>query len=103
MAAETPDQDPVQEDVRVTSLEERLKQAQIRDAVRTGRKTAGPDNNYRLGSRVLAELIGGVAGGFIVGWFLDRWLGTAPWFLLLFLFGGIIVAFRNIYRISNGG
>ncbi len=101
MTSESPDQDPLEEDTRVSSLEERLEKAQNKERVRAKRVNKGPDKNYRLGSRVLAQLIGGTAGGFIVGWFLDNWLGTQPWFLLLFFFGGIIVAFRNIYRISS--
>jgi ATP synthase protein I len=36
-----------------------------------------------------------------MGWFLDRLFGTSPWLLLVMLFLGIIVAFRNIYRISQ--
>ncbi len=100
MAADEPDQDPIEEDARISSLEERLKKAQDGDRVRNKRGDAS-DKHNRLGGRVLSELIGGVAGGFIVGFFLDRWLGTAPWFLLFFLFGGMFVAFRNIYRIAN--
>jgi ATP synthase protein I len=37
----------------------------------------------------------------LIGWVLDRLLGTSPWLLLAFLFLGIIVAFRNIIRIST--
>jgi ATP synthase protein I len=46
-------------------------------------------------------LVAGPAGGAIVGWLLDRWLGTSPWLLLVMMALGVIVAFRNIYRISN--
>jgi len=50
---------------------------------------------------VLGELIGGPAGGALIGWVLDRFLGTSPWLLLVLLFMGFIVAFRNIIRIST--
>jgi ATP synthase protein I len=50
---------------------------------------------------VLAELIGGIAGGALIGWVIDRLAGTSPWGLLVMLFLGIIVAFRNIIRISS--
>jgi len=36
-----------------------------------------------------------------MGWLFDRWLGTTPWLLLVMLFLGIAVAFRNIIRISQ--
>ena len=50
---------------------------------------------------MLAELIAGPAVGTLIGWVLDRLLGTTPWLLLGLLFVGIAVAFRNIIRISN--
>jgi ATP synthase protein I len=55
-----------------------------------------------VGNRVLAELIGGLAGGAFFGWVIDQFAGTRPWGLLVMLFVGIGVAFRNIIRISNG-
>ena len=93
--------DPIEEDKRLDSLKERLQQAGQDEAVRTGRDQKGVDEGYRLGNRVLAELIGGIAGGLLIGWVLDLLFGTKPWLLLAFLFLGIISAFRNIIRIST--
>ncbi len=59
------------------------------------------DESYRLGNRVLAELIGSPVGGATDRWVLDRLFGTTPWLLLALLFMGFIVAFRNIIRIST--
>ncbi|MGT2515022.1 AtpZ/AtpI family protein [Sphingomonas panni] len=50
---------------------------------------------------MLAELIGGMVGGAVIGGTLDYLLGTSPWLLLVLLFLGIVSAFRNIIRISN--
>lgn len=101
MAQDEPGQDPVGEDGRIVSLEERIARAEHRERVRIGASDPKVEENNRLGNRVLAELIGGLAGGALVGWFLDRLLGTSPWLLLVFLFLGIIAAFRNIIRIST--
>lgn len=102
MAENEPGQDPKsQEDARLTSLDRRLKQAQADEAERTGQTRKKADENYRLGNRVLSDLIGGLAGGALIGWLLDRWLGTSPWLLLVLMFLGIAAAFRNIIRISN--
>lgn len=103
MAETEPGQDPIGEDARIASLQERLKRAEEAEAVRTGRAAAdkSSDESYRLGNRVLAELIGGMAGGALIGWVLDRLIGTSPWLLLALLFMGTIVAFRNIIRIST--
>ncbi len=32
------------------------------------------------------------------GMWLDRWLGTSPWFLILFVFGGASAGFYSVYR-----
>ena len=102
MAKEEPGRDPIGEDSRLKSLDQRLKAAEQAEAVRTGGdKRPEADQNYRLGSRVLAELIGGIAGGALVGWVLDLWLGTKPWLLLAVMFLGIIASFRNIMKIST--
>jgi ATP synthase protein I len=92
----------VDDDPRIDSLDERLKAAREREEKRN-KPTAGSetDENYRLGNRVLAELLGGVAGGLFIGWVIDHFAGTSPWGLMVMLFAGIGVAFRNIIRMSN--
>ena len=94
--------DPVGEDSRIDALEVRLKAAKEREATRN-RPAAGAeaDVNYRMGSRVLAELIGGIGGGAFLGWVIDHFAGTSPWGLLVMMALGIIVSFRNIIRISS--
>lgn len=42
-----------------------------------------------------------IALGVYIGWQLDKWLGTAPWFFFIFLFFGIAAGFRNIYIIAG--
>ena len=101
MADNEPGPDTLGEDARLTSLDARLKAAHTDEANRTGAGKAGTDDGYRLGNRVLAELIGGMVGGALIGWVIDRFAGTSPWALLVMLFLGIIVAFRNIIRLSN--
>lgn len=101
MESEPTERDPVGEDARIESLERRLQAAKEREAERTGSSQQGADANYRLGNRVLAELLGGIIGGLAIGWVIDLFAGTRPWGLLVMLFLGIIVAFRNIIRISS--
>jgi ATP synthase protein I len=101
LAEEEPGLDPLPEDARLNSLDERLKRAKSDEAIRNGGGSDKGEDDYRLGNRVLAELIGGMAGGALIGWLLDRLLGTSPWLLLALLFLGITAAFRNIIRISN--
>ncbi len=43
------------------------------------------------------HLVSGVAVGSVMGYFLDKWLDTAPWFLAILGFTGIIAGFKNVY------
>ena len=102
MTTGDPGQDPESVgDQRLASFDERLKAIQQAEQVRTGTAQKKPGKGYSQGNRVLAELIAGPAGGGLLGWLFDRWFGTSPWLLLVMLFLGIAVAFRNIVRISN--
>uniref|UniRef100_UPI00195373B3 AtpZ/AtpI family protein n=2 Tax=Pseudomonadota TaxID=1224 RepID=UPI00195373B3 len=56
---------------------------------------------YKQGSRVLMDLIGMPLGGGVLGFALDSWLNTSPWFLLGLVVLSFVAAFRNIYKISK--
>jgi ATP synthase protein I len=89
-----------QKDPRLDSLDMQLKKVRKAEAERTGQDVP-PAKGMRQGNRVLTELIAGPAGGALIGWLLDRLFDTAPALLLVCMFLGIAVAFRNIYRISQ--
>ncbi|MDX2479328.1 MAG: AtpZ/AtpI family protein [Desulfuromusa sp.] len=38
--------------------------------------------------------------GLAMGYYLDQWLDTRPWFTLVFLAIGIISGFRNVYILT---
>jgi ATP synthase protein I len=90
------------DDARIEALEQRLKAAREREVERN-RSSAGAetDANYRMGNRVLAELIGGIGGGAFIGWVIDHFAGTSPAGLLVVMALGVIVAFRSIIRIAS--
>lgn len=101
MSDEQPEGGPIGEDARIDALEQRLKAAREREDQRNAPAKSEVDANYRLGNRVLGELLGGLAGGAFVGWVIDQFAGTTPWGLLVVMALGIVVAFRNIIRISS--
>ncbi len=103
MAQRGDDPVPVEQDSRLTSLGDRLGQIASQEAqqAKVATDAAEASADYRLGSRVLAELLGGMIGGALIGWLFDRLAGTAPWGLLVMLLLGIISAFRNIIRLTN--
>ena len=102
MASDDPGQDGLnREDPRITSLNQRLDAAKRDEAIRSGKSGQDQGKGYSQGNRVLSQLIGGPVGGAIIGWLLDRLFGTAPVLLLVMMALGIVVAFRNIIKISG--
>jgi ATP synthase protein I len=90
------------DDPRLAALDERLAEAQAREAARTGQPVrASADGGYSQGNRVIAAMIGSLVGSALIGWLVDRWFGTSPWGLIVMLFLGIAVAFRQIIRIAS--
>ena len=101
MVEDEPGQVPkLPEDARLDSLERRLEKAQATEATRTGRAPAA-DANEQLGNRVLSLLIGGLVGGTLIGWLLDRWLGTGPILLITLMVLGTVGGFWSIIKMST--
>lgn len=53
---------------------------------------------FRIGAELVAAMIVGVGGGLL----LDRWLGTAPWGLIVLFFLGAAAGMMNVYRAMTG-
>ena len=47
------------------------------------------------------SLFAAVVGGLIVGWLLDRWLGTRPWLLAGGLILGAVAGFYQFIRATS--
>lgn len=46
-------------------------------------------------------MVASILIGMAMGYYLDQWLGTAPWMLLIFLGFGIASGFRNIFILTK--
>jgi ATP synthase protein I len=57
--------------------------------------------NALSASSVGLELGISVGIGLLVGYYLDRWLGTEPWLMLLWLVLGLVAGFRGVFRAVN--
>jgi ATP synthase protein I len=102
MAEDGSGQDPQRpEDARLDSLGQRIRQAQAEEAERTGQARPRADANQQLGNRVLSYLIGGIAGGALIGWVLDQVFDTSPTLLISLLILGTVGGFWNIIKIST--
>ena len=100
MAEDEPEQAPkLPPDARLESLDERLERLQQAEAKKASRAQGDP--SYRAGQLVLSHMVGAPLGSGIVGWMLDRWLGTKPWIMLVMLFLGFAVGVMNVLRIAN--
>jgi len=92
------DQDKARLDRLARRLDDIDRTREIKQQRRTG---SGSAKGVGLGMRVVTELLAGVLGGLIVGWFLDRWLGTSPWLLIILLVLGVAAAFRNVWKLAG--
>jgi F0F1-type ATP synthase assembly protein I len=60
--------------------------------------TVPPEHPASLGAGAIAFLTLGIAGavalvaGGAIGYFIDRWAGTSPWFTLVGLAFGVVIA-----------
>lgn len=86
---------------RLDNLGEQLAEAQARHAPAP---KAGPQSQgAALGQamRLGIELVAGVAVGGFIGWALDRWLGTAPLLMVVFLGLGATAGIMNVVRTAK--
>ena len=63
-----------------------------------GKAGRGPRSNLGIGLQVGIELVAGVVGGTLLGWALDRWLGTGPFLLIVFFMLGAVAGTWNAWR-----
>src|SRR5215831_2155086 len=85
---------------RLRSLGERLDRVGSRRPPESGAapRSSTDMSAFARGMRLSAELVGGVVVGFILGWVSDRWLGTSPWGLIVFLLLGFVAGVLNVMR-----
>lgn len=54
-----------------------------------------------FGMRIGLEFASGTLVGFLLGWGIDTYFETTPWFLLIFTLLGFCAGMLNIYRVVN--
>lgn len=64
-------------------------------------ETNDPSHGHRWGLRVGVEMVASTMLGLGLGFLLDRWLDTRPFFLLLFCVFGALAGFINLYYVMN--
>ncbi|RMF39074.1 MAG: AtpZ/AtpI family protein [Alphaproteobacteria bacterium] len=89
---------PPLDDLDARLREAQAKRAGEKSAARARERGAGLSFALRIGVEVVAAL--GVGVG--IGLLLDRWLGSAPWFLIVFFVLGAAAGMLNVYRVMAG-
>ncbi len=56
---------------------------------------------YGLALRLGADFVAGIAVGAALGWGIDRWFGTSPWGLMLFLLLGFAAGVLSLLRTAG--
>jgi ATP synthase protein I len=86
-------------------LDRRLKEAQTRRQAEKDRGAEGKgraaDTGMGLGFRIAVDMLAALLVGVGLGLLLDRWLNTAPLFMILFLFLGGAAGVLNAYRTAT--
>jgi len=86
---------------RLKRLGERLDQASRPSETGFGARQTNDTSAFARGFRLSTELVGGVLVGAGLGWLLDRWLGTTPWGLIVFLLLGFAAGVLNVMRAAG--
>ena len=61
-----------------------------------------PKEGLGAAMRIGVELVAALGVGAAIGWGLDRWLGTAPWLMVVFFVLGAAAGVMNVYRYMGG-
>lgn len=96
---------PGEEDqtARLKRLGERLREIDKREAGerKVAQSSQKDASGLAKGLRMSAEFVAGVGVGVVLGWAFDKYLGTSPWGLILFMLLGFGAGMMNVMRASG--
>jgi len=85
-------------------FDDRLKRALAARGVTPDEEKASEEQGQAMGigMRIGVDLVASVMVSVAIGYFLDRWLGTKPWLMIVFFFLGALAGGLSVYRAVNG-
>jgi len=100
-APREPREKPPAEPEDLTRLGARIDQ--LRGTTRTpeSEDAGGQGNALGYGWRISLELVVAIVFSGVIGWLLDRWLGTRPWLMIGLVVLGFAAGIRNAVRAAN--
>ncbi len=85
-------------------LQRKIDEANVQNGMKKlGEPEGETSDGMGAAMQVSIELVSGVAVGSFIGYFLDHWLGTMPWFFITCFFIGAAAGFRNLVRQARKG
>lgn len=104
-AGEPKPANPAGKAIRDDELERRTRELEAVLATKRTRASAevegsrsGSAAGYGKALKLSSEFIAGIAVGAGLGWVIDRWAGTSPWGLIIFLMLGFGAGVLNVAR-----
>ena len=79
----------------------RLKIAKNKAKAKYSQKNNNSNSSMGTAFKMSTELVAAVAVGTIIGFILDNWFDTKPWFIITFFFIGVIAGILNVIRVAN--
>ena len=83
---------------RLHDLEGRVRDAKARHEPPSVNGGKAPGTAMGQALKLGTEMIAGVAVGGFIGWWMDKWFGTAPILLVVFLVLGAAAGIMNVIR-----
>ena len=77
---------------------------QLKDRLKNARKKLKVEkenpqtSNIGQAFKLSTELVAAVLVGTIIGFILDNWFDTKPWFIIIFFFVGVVAGILNVIR-----
>ncbi|MBM3577349.1 MAG: AtpZ/AtpI family protein [Alphaproteobacteria bacterium] len=79
----------------------KVDEEQAAEAAPRTEERKGFTSAMRVGLNAFSEFVGAVLVSAVIGWQADKWLGTAPWLLVVMLGLGVAAGFWNVYRVAK--
>lgn len=85
-------------------LKKQIQSARDKDTQRSSAKgrSAVDGRSANMAFRATIELVSAIGVSGFIGYWIDQWLDSTPWAMIVMLFLGFIAGFLNIYRAAMG-
>lgn len=86
---------------RAEEIDRRLDAARVRITPKSTVDSRQRGQAMGQGLRIAVDLVVGVSFGGFIGWWLDRFFGTAPWLMVVLLVLGFAAGMMNVIRTAQ--